>query len=93
MDSTNKEKCSNFIKCLGNLVELGVFICICILCSLSSKNPFKSHVIGDVSNYFTININETQCICNDVILNHSCTDENILLGCKEPISEDNIKKI
>ena len=38
-------------------IELACFICVCILCHISSKNPFKNHIIGDISNYF-INIKE-----------------------------------
>ena len=33
--------------------ELGCFVCICILCGLSAKNPFENHIIGDLSTYFT----------------------------------------
>ncbi len=35
-------------------IELACFICVCILCHISSKNPFKNHIIGDISNYFYI---------------------------------------
>ena len=35
-------------------IELACFICVCILCHISSKNPFKDHIIGDISNYFNI---------------------------------------
>ena len=35
-------------------IELACFICVCILCHISSKNPFKNHIIGDISNYFNI---------------------------------------
>ena len=34
------------------IVEIACFICACILCSLSSKNPLEKHIIGDISNYF-----------------------------------------
>ena len=34
------------------LVELACFICVCILCGLSAKNPFKNHIIGDLNTYF-----------------------------------------
>lgn len=33
--------------------ELACFVCICILCGLSAKNPFENHIIGDLSTYFT----------------------------------------
>ena len=56
------------------------------LCSLSSKDPVKSHVIGNITNYFNIypNItNEVQfmCVCNNVTYVSACTKENILEGC------------
>lgn len=38
--------------CLKYLTELACFICVCILCGLSRKNPFESHTIGDLSKYF-----------------------------------------
>ena len=34
------------------IVEIGCFVCVCILCGLSSKNPFENHVIANLSNYF-----------------------------------------
>ena len=47
-----KNPCKICLKSLEAIVQLGIFICVCILCSLSSKEPFKSHIIGDISNYF-----------------------------------------
>ena len=83
MTSKNCQKC---LKGLDALVNLGIFICICILCSLSSKEPFKSHIIGDINNYFygvtDIN-NENQCSCNNITLNHSCTQEELNQGCED----------
>ena len=46
-------KLISFILCLKLLAELACFICICILCDLSSKNPFKNHKIGNLTIYFT----------------------------------------
>ena len=43
-----------FIFILYGLIESACFICIIILCHISSKNPFKNHIITDLYNYFTI---------------------------------------
>ena len=40
------------IKILLILADLGSFICVCFLVSLSSKNPFKSHIIEDITKYY-----------------------------------------
>ena len=40
------------IKCLCVPLDIGAFVCICIIVSLSSNNPFKSHIIGAIDNYF-----------------------------------------
>ena len=40
------------IKCLSLPLDIGAFVCICIIVSLSSNNPFKSHIIGAIDNYF-----------------------------------------
>lgn len=40
------------VNCLKFTAELSCFICVCILCGLSSNNPFESHYIRDLTNYF-----------------------------------------
>jgi len=37
---------------LKGFSDIGSFICVCILVHLSHKNPFESHYIGNLSNYF-----------------------------------------
>ena len=79
-------KCTDFIDILRFGVEVGIFICICILVSLSSKDPFKSHIFGQMSNYFfnylkTNNSLVNMCICKNETFEHSCTIENELKGC------------
>jgi len=84
-----KFKCKHFlkiIKVLDYLAKLAMFIIVCILCSLSSKDPFKSHVIGNMTDYFNIYPNITTeiqsiCACNNVIYENPCSKENILEGC------------
>ena len=63
--ASNKKSCCNCLKFLNALVELGIFICICILCSLSSKNPLKSHIIGDETNYFYSPLNTNVTITDN----------------------------
>ena len=80
-----KNPCKICLKSLEAIVQLGIFICVCILCSLSSKEPFKSHIIGDISNYFHESSNATndnECICNNVTYNHACSEEELNQGCK-----------
>ena len=38
--------------CCKMFVELACFICICILCGLSKKNPLEIHTIGNLTDYF-----------------------------------------
>ena len=51
--------------------EVAIFIIVCILVSLSSKDPFKSHTIGNITNYFnlfpgaTISLVNSICICKN----------------------------
>ena len=64
------------IFCLNTCIELACFICIIILCHISSKNPFKNHIIGDLRNYFTIieeNNDETLILRNirNIVSNYS----------------------
>ena len=40
------------IKKLIILIEFGAFICVCIIVSLSSSNPFKEHIIGNITIYY-----------------------------------------
>ena len=84
-----KEMCKcivDFIKFLKFIADILTFAFTIRLTTLSSKDPFKSHVIGNLSNYFkfypntTANI-ETMCVCNNVTYEHSCLKENILDGC------------
>ena len=40
------KKCSK----LKYVADLGMLICICIIVDLSSKDPFDSHIIGNINN-------------------------------------------
>ena len=55
MSNDNKISCTNLKYC----AELAIFICICIIISLSSKDPFQSYYIGNLTNYFNIPLNDT----------------------------------
>ena len=50
--TSDELSCSKCLKGLNLLIDLGIFICICILCGLSSSNPLKSHKIGNETEYF-----------------------------------------
>ena len=74
------------IKILRHLAETATFITVIILCTLSSKDPFKSQTIGNMTNYFNIYPNsttsiETMCICNNFTYDGFCSKENALEGC------------
>ena len=81
-----------FIEFLRSLAEIGIFICVFILVSLSSKDPFKSHVIGNMSNYFNnypeaITSLVNMCICKNETFDHFCTEEENIKGCFNITSE------
>ena len=89
--------CYKFSMTLKFLVEIGCFICVCILCSMSSKNPLENHLIGNLSNYFldtvydtALNINKSTN--NNGIFNHISTNVSIYNGNKTISSEKDIKK-
>lgn len=83
------------IKILKIVADILTFAATIYLTTLSSKDPFKSHIIGNFTNYFkfypntTTNI-ETMCVCNNETYEHSCSKENILEGCLN-ISSDIIE--
>ena len=54
--------------------ELTIIIFDIILCSLSSKDPFKSHIIGNKTNYF--NVFPQSSSIDVVILFNNITNEN-----------------
>ena len=66
----------NYFKCfkLQFLAETGMFICICIIVNLSSKDPFESHFIRDINNYFN-NI-QNQSLYNIKMLDELYKPEN-----------------
>ena len=56
------------------LTEFACFICICIICSLSRKNPFEIHTIGDLDSYFNDVVNTsniTTISSNNIIYDNS----------------------
>ena len=38
---------------LKTSAEVGNAICSCLLGTLSAKNPFKNHIIGNITDYFS----------------------------------------
>ena len=49
---------------LKSLFQIGCFVCICILCKMSSKNPFESYIIGNLTNYFYVEETYTTLFMN-----------------------------
>lgn len=75
--------CKGFFGTLNILLDIGSFICICILVSISSKNPFQSHIIGDIDKYYnsypvntTFDLDKRRCEDNSTF-NHNNTKENV----------------
>ena len=71
---------------LKGICELISIYFIFRLYLLSAKNPFKSHIIGDLNNYFkNVSVNDTiienYCFCDNITFNRSCYEEEILKGC------------
>ena len=71
--------CFNILKFL---VEVTIFGLVIALCTLSSKEPFKSHIIGDMSNYFkmsstTSDSPENIPLSDTILINPSSLPENI----------------
>ena len=72
---------------IKDAVELAIFITVCIIVGFSSKDPFKSHIIGNMTNYFNTfpssntSLYKSICICKNETFNNPCTSENDLRGC------------
>jgi len=69
------------------LIEIANFVCICILVNSSKKNPFESHIIGNLENYFYIE--DTNKIVNNLLINKISTEEHIRY--KNKIIDPNLK--
>ena len=74
-------------RCIANLlkfaVNLGSFICICILVNSSRKNPFESHIIGNMTDYYIFENNtkiniQNKGKYNNFFNNRISTEENII---------------
>lgn len=81
-----------FLDYLKSLIECVILGFAIGLCTLSSKDPFKSHIIGNITDYFKIDLNnsntvEYMCICNNITYVHSCLEEDVLDGCLNIISD------
>ena len=71
--------CFNILKFL---VEVTIFGLVIALCTLSSKEPFKSHIIGDMSNYFKMPSTNSDSpenipLSDTILINPSSLPENI----------------
>ena len=74
--------CLAFFNILKFLVEVTIFGLVIALCTLSSKEPFKSHIIGDMSNYFKMPSTSSDSVENipisdTILINPSFLPENI----------------
>ena len=74
--------CCGFLNTLKFYVEVTIFVLVIILCTLSSKEPFKHHIIGDISNYFTIpstppDSTENISLTDIILINSTSMPENI----------------
>ena len=83
---------------LKRMVDLGSFICICILCHSSRKDPFDTHFIGNMTNYFFHEINYKNNITNQTEYNNSMINsfssgEHLFNESKILSSEEDTKKM
>ena len=74
--------CSYIFVILKSLVEITIFGLVIALCTLSSKEPFKSHIIGDMSNYFKVPSTPSDSVENismtdTILMNPSSIPNNI----------------
>ena len=82
------------IKKLNFFIEFGAFICVCIIVSLSSSNPFKEHIIGNITIYYNSFGDDADSFSGNSIyrhipLNETLTSEEIY---NDILSYDNISK-
>ena len=87
-------KINTCIKKLIFLIEFGAFICVCIIVSLSSSNPFKEHIIGNITKYYNSSGDDADSFSGNSIyphipLNETLTSEEIY---NDILSYDNISK-
>ena len=82
------------IKKLNFFIEFGAFICVCIIVSLSSSNPFKEHIIGNITIYYNSFGDDADSFSGNsmyrnIPLNETLTSEEIY---NDILSYDNISK-
>ena len=87
-------KINTCIKKLIFLIEFGAFICVCIIVSLSSSNPFKEHIIGNITIYYNSFGDDADSFSGNsmyrnIPLNETLTSEEIY---NDILSYDNISK-
>ena len=68
-----KYKCFNLflIGILKFFVNISTFVCVCILVDLSKNNPFETHIIGNLTDYFYYEVPVSQEIKYNNSLNSS----------------------
>lgn len=94
MPSSCKCGINTCIKKLIFLIEFGAFICVCIIVSLSSSNPFKEHIIGNITIYYNSSGDDADSFSGNsmyrnIPLNETLTSEEIY---NDILSYDNISK-
>ena len=77
------------------LIEIGCFICVCILVDISKDDPFKKHIIGDLNLYFSDSLNtKYKRKYINLIINNITSREPIFNESKNISSEsDNKRKL
>lgn len=74
-NKTSGKSC--FLLCIFGLkffTEIACFICVCIICSLSRKNPFEAHSITNLDFYFNDVVNTsntTNLMQNNILYKNS----------------------
>ena len=92
-------KKSNYLLYIASLkffTELACFICICIICGLSRKNPFETHSIGNLDLYFNDVVNTsntTNLIQNNTIYKNLIDKRLIKMLPKNRYKKNYLEKI
>lgn len=76
------DKCFNLclLGILKMLVNMAIFICVCILVDLSKNNPFETHIIGNLTDYFYYEVPISEDIKYNNSLNNSICKKELLLN-------------
>lgn len=96
MDKSTKDKKCQLLSSIFYfklLIEIGCFICVCILVDISKDDPFKKHIIGDLNLYFFDSLSTiSKKKYTNFIINSITSKEPIFNESKNISSESDLKR-